>query len=190
MKFLTFCGPYAPLSLCQIWLESIEIFRVKWPVACFGTFAQIFRPNYVVPCLTNYISGTKNLRRLKFGTFIDRPEYNRSHPRHRPHRQLCGKGAASKIEKNRNFPKLSRVWRALGKTFQGFSPRAGICCRGAYCLATEQNLAGLHSTVSPVGGAARGLSKNSPLPTAKFGAPNFKILFSGDPQPLKILKIL
>ena len=35
--FLIFCGSHAPLLLCQIWFECVEIFRVKRPVACCGT---------------------------------------------------------------------------------------------------------------------------------------------------------
>jgi len=154
-------------------------------------FAPIFWPNYAVLCLTAYISGTKNLRRLKFGPFVVRLEYNTSLLRHRPHRPPCGKGAPSKIGKNRNFRKLSRVWQALGKMFRGFSPRAEICCREGYCLANEENRAGLHSTVSPPNGAERGPVEKFAPPHAQICGltPNFKILFYGSPGPLQILKI-
>jgi len=117
-EFLTFCGTHAPLSLCRIWLESVEIFRVKRLVACF---APIFRPNYAVPCVTAYISGTKNLRRLKLAAFLDRPEYNRSHPRHRPHRPPCGKGTPSKIGKKSKFSKIKpSLAGSGGKCFRDF----------------------------------------------------------------------
>jgi len=133
-------------------------------------FAPIFRPNYAVPCLTAYISGTKNLRRLKFGAFVVRLEYNTSLPRHRPHRPPCGKGAPSKIGKKTKFSKIKLSLAGSGeKMFRGFSPRAGICCRGAYCLATEENWAGLHSTVSPPNGAERGPVEKFAPPTPKFG---------------------
>ena len=81
-------------------------------------FAPIFRPNYAVPCLTAYISGTKSLRRLKFGAFIVHPECKRPHPRHRPHRPPFGKGAPSKIGKNWNFRKLSRNYTTRNIQFE------------------------------------------------------------------------
>jgi len=68
-----FCGSHAPLSLCRIWLESVEIFRVKRPVACFRTLfffsrrfagqitrCHVWRP--ISPELT--ISGGWNLEHL------------------------------------------------------------------------------------------------------------------------------
>jgi len=72
-------------------------------------FAPIFRPNSAVPCLTAYISGTKHPRWLKFQAVIARLEYNRPHPRHRPHRPPCWKGSPWNIGKNRNFRKQSWV---------------------------------------------------------------------------------
>ena len=129
-------------------------------------------------------------QQLKFGAFVVRPEYNRSHPRHRPHRPPCGKGAPSKIEKNRNFQNLNEFDRRWGKKFQGLSPRVGICCRATHCLITEQNRAGLHGTVSPPDGAERvPIEKFAPPPRPNLGAdPNFNILFYGDPHPLQTLK--
>jgi len=102
-----------------------------------------------------------------------------------------GRASPQKSGKNRNCQKLSRVWPALGKVFQEFSPRAGICCRGAYCLVIEENRAGLHSTVSPPDGAQRGpIEQFAPPPCPNLGAdPNFKILFSGAPRPLQTPKI-
>jgi len=91
-------------------------------VTAFGVFSdlvfsRIFRPNNAVPCLMAYISGTKNLRPLKFGAFIGSPDYNRSHPRHRPQRPPCGKGAPQKS-------KFSQTKQSLagsgGKCFRGF----------------------------------------------------------------------
>ena len=77
--------------------------------------------------------------------------------------------------KNRKKSKFSKIKPSLGgsgeKMFRGFSPRAGICCGGAYCLATEENRAGLHSTVSPPNGAERGpVEKFAPPPHPNLGA--------------------
>jgi len=94
---------------------------------------------------------------------------------------------SEKIEIFENSAKFGRLW---GKIFQGFSPRAGICCRTAHCLVTEQNRAGLHSTVSLPDGAERGPIEKFAPPHAQICGltPNFKILFYGDPHPVQILK--
>ena len=82
-----------------------------------------------------------------------------------------GRAPPQKSEKNRNFQKLSRLWPALGKMFQGFSPEVGICCKGAHCLVKEQKRVGLHSTVSPPDGAERGhIEKFAPPPRPNLGA--------------------
>jgi len=78
--------------------------------------------------------------------------------------------------------------------FQGFLPKAGICCRRAYCLVNEQKRAGLHSTVSPPDGAQRGpVEKIRPLPCSNLGADpqflNFVVRIPNKSHPQQILKI-
>ena len=131
-EFLTFCGTHAPLSLCRIWLESVEIFRVKRPVACFRTLfffsrrfagqitqCHVWRP--ISPELT--ISGGWNLEhllsirsttgRIQDIAPIDLP---------------VGRAPPQKSGKNRNFRKLSRVWPALGENV------SGVFAQGGYML--------------------------------------------------------
>jgi len=178
MQIFDFVG-LTPLYHCaNILFESIRLFRVHGCshvldlcFFCTDFLAKLRVATFNGLYLHNQKAQTAKIKSVCCPSAVELIACMRSHA---PPFMWEGPPLPQKSGKKIKFRKLSRVWRPLGKSFKGFAPGL-VCFRGAQCLPSKLNQAGLHKTVSPPEGAVR-----TPIqkftPTREYETdPNFQI---------------